>query len=237
MTATIVTGASRGLGLGIARRLAASGRTVVLAARGADRLTAAAAEIGGHAVPTDVTDPGQVARLVAITAERHGGIDALVNNAAAEIVLDPLETLTAARFRRAFDVDVTGTLLASQAAAAHLGGGAIVNVVSARGGVPASPAHLSVSPPQAALLSLTRNLASVLADRGIRVHALLPGLSLDGDTGRRAVPALGIDPATVTLTADAVGDAVGALLDEPAPAVWAFAPDGTLGPWREPVAA
>lgn len=147
MNATIVTGASRGLGLGIAHRLAASGRTVVMAARDAARLEAAAHEVGGIAVPTDVTSPAEVQRLIATAIERYGGIDALVNNAASECVVDPFETLTAERFRLAFDVDVLGTLLATQAAAPHLGeGAAVVNIVSARGGVPAGPVHLAAGP-------------------------------------------------------------------------------------------
>lgn len=229
MNATIVTGASRGLGLGIAHRLAASGRTVVMAARDAATLEAAAREVGGIAVPTDVTSPAEVQRLIATAIERCGGIDALVNNAASECVVDPFETLTAERFRLAFDVDVLGTLLATQAAAPHLGeGAAVVNIVSARGGVPAGPVHLAAGPPQAALMALTRNLAAILGPRGILVHALLPGLSLDGETGRVAVPALGVDPATVTLTAGEVGDAVVGLLGRDAASVWAFEPDGRL---------
>lgn len=230
MNATIVSGASRGLGLGIAHRLAASGHTVVMAARDTAALEAAAREVGGIAVPADVTSPDDVQRLVATTLDRCGGIDALVNNAATEVVLDPLETLTAERFRRGFDVDVVGTLLTTQAVLPHLrAGGAVVNLISARGGnAGAGPAHLSVGPCAAAHFALTRNLAVILAPRGIAVHALLPGLSLDGDTGRKAVPALGVDPSTVTLTAAAVGDAVVELLGRDASSVLAFEPDGRL---------
>lgn len=229
MSAIIVTGSSRGLGLGIAHRLAASGRTIVMAARDADRLRAAAAEVGGIAVTADVTSAADMERLVATAVERGGGLAGLVNNAASECVVDPFETLTAERFRLAFDVDVVGTLLATQAAAPHLGeGAAVVNVVSARGGAPAGPVHLAAGPPQAALLALTRNLAVVLGARGVRVHALLPGLSLDGETGRIAVPALGVDPATVTLGAADVGDAVVGLLGCDHASRWLMQPDRSL---------
>lgn len=75
---------------------------------------------------------------------------------------------------------------------------------------------------------LTGNLAAVLGPRGILVHALLPGLSLDGETGRVAVAALGVDPASVTLTAGEVGDAVVGLLERDTASKWTFEPDGRV---------
>lgn len=176
----IVTGASRGLGLGIARALAVDGHQVVLAARGGVDLDAACELVGGVAVAvaTDVTSQGDVDGLVAQVLDRFGTVDVLVKAAAAVPVLDAFESMTADRFREAFEVDVLGTFRVAQAVAAIMrrqGCGTIVNVVAARAGpVPVGPAHLAVGPSQAALLTLTHNLAVILADEGIVVHAPVP---------------------------------------------------------------
>ncbi len=220
MTTAIVTGASRGLGLGIAERLAATGRTVVLAARGEDELDAAARRVGGIAVRADVTSPPDVERLVAVAAEQ-GPIDVLVNNAGALPVIDPFGTVTAEAFRRGFDVDVLGTLLVSQAAAPHFAERAtIIDVVVAQGGRPAGPLHLSVSPAGAAHLALTRQLAAILGPDGVAVHALLPRLSPDGEVGRIAGPALGYTLGPDDLTAADMGDAVVAVLERRTASTW-----------------
>src|SRR5690348_5072347 len=83
----IVTGASSGIGAAVARELAAAGMAVVIGARRPDRLAAVAGEIyaagvAAHAVPTDLRDEAAVLRLVNTAVERHGRLDALVNNAA-----------------------------------------------------------------------------------------------------------------------------------------------------------
>ena len=154
MTCSIVTGASRGLGLGIARRLVAAGHDVVAVARVAPELP------GAVNLAADVTSPDDVARIVEAA---HGDIALLVNNAAAPPVMDTLQELTPERFRLGFDVDVGGTLALTQAAAPHLRGGTVVNLIAARGGTSPGAAHLSVSPSQAALTALTRCLATILA--------------------------------------------------------------------------
>lgn len=229
----IVTGASRGLGLGVARCLATAGHQVVLAARSAPDLHAARDLIGGSAVAveTDVTAPADIDALMTITLEHFGAIDLVVNAAAAVPVLDPLESLTRERFQRGFDVDVLGTLLVSQAVAPIMRRqqrGVIANLIAARGGIPAGLAHLSVGPSQAALLALTRNLAVILHSDGIVVHALFPGLSPDGETGRTAAPALGITFGDDALSAADVGAAVLALLEHPAPGTFLIDPGGQL---------
>src|ERR1700754_2184713 len=136
MTTSIVTGASRGLGLGIAQQLVAAGHDVIATAPTAPRTRNAAA---------DITSPDDVRRLV----ELAGDIGLLVNNAAALPVLDSLEDLTLERFAPGFEVDVFGTLALTQAAVPRLGGGTVVNIVAARWGIPAGAAHLSISPSQA----------------------------------------------------------------------------------------
>src|SRR3954451_3404908 len=206
----IVTGASRGLGLGIAQRLLDSGYDVIAAARIALSID------GAVNVAADITRPDDVRALV---ARAPTGIALLVNNAAALPVLEAFEELSAERFRLGFDVDVFGTLALTQAAASKLAGGTVVNVVAARWGTPAGAAHLSISPSQAALTALTRNLAAVLAPR-IVVHGLAPAITPAGGTGRAAAPALGIEFGDDCLTAEQVGDAVVTLAAEREPALW-----------------
>ena len=134
-------------------------------------------------------------------------------------MLDSFEELTPERFRLGFEVDVFGTLALTQAAAPQMAGGTVINVVAARWGIPAGAAHLSISPSQAALTALTRNLAAVLAPR-IVVHGLAPTITPAGATGRVAAPALGIKFGDDHLTAEQVGDAVVRLAGEREAALW-----------------
>jgi NAD(P)-dependent dehydrogenase (short-subunit alcohol dehydrogenase family) len=207
MTTSIVTGASRGLGLGIARRLVAAGHDVIAVARTTPEVD------GARNIAADITNAADVRRIAG------GTIGLLVNNAAAPPVLDPLETLTTARFMLGFEVDVAGTLAMTQAVAPFMDGGTVVNVIAARGGVMDGPAHLSVSPSQAALTALTRSLAVILAPR-VTVHGLMPGLTPAGETGILAAPALGVTFGDEFLTGEQVGDAVLALTEEREPEHW-----------------
>jgi NAD(P)-dependent dehydrogenase (short-subunit alcohol dehydrogenase family) len=207
MKTSIVTGASRGLGLGIAQQLVAAGHDVLAVARTAPRVD------GARNLAADITTDAQ--RIV----EEAGEIGLLVNNAAALPVLDALETLTAERFARGFEVDVFGTLAMTRATLPRLRGGVVVNVIAARFGTPAGAAHLSISPSQSALTSLTRNLAAILAP-DIAVHGLAPHITPAGATGRTAAPALGIEFGAEHLTAAQVGDAVLALAGERESALW-----------------
>ena len=134
-------------------------------------------------------------------------------------MLDSLEELTAERFRLGFEIDVFGTLAVTQAARPRLAGGTVVNLIAARFGQPAGAAHLSISPSQAALTSLTRNLAAVLAP-GIAVHGLAPYITPAGGVGALAAPALGITFEDGFLTAEQVGDAVVTLAGERESALW-----------------
>jgi NAD(P)-dependent dehydrogenase (short-subunit alcohol dehydrogenase family) len=218
MTTSIVTGASRGLGLGIARTLVAAGHDVIAAAR-----TEPAVE-GARNVAADITSPGDVRRLVA----EAGEIGLLVNNAAAPLVLDSLADITMERFRLGLDVDVVGTLALTQAAVERMGEGTIVNVIAARGGVLVGPPHLAISPSQAALFALTRTLGSILAPRGIVVHGLLPALTPAGATGVAAAPPLGVTFDAEFLTGEQVGDAVLALFAEREPGMHSVSYDSMV---------
>ncbi|GAA3662153.1 SDR family oxidoreductase [Nonomuraea antimicrobica] len=126
----LITGASRGLGLALARTLAAGGWDLVLTARGAAGLERAAAELGATAIPGDVTDPEHVRRL----AEAVPELDLLVNNASDLGVtpLPPLAGYPLEAFRVVLETNVTAPLALIQATlpALRAAGGAIVNITS-----------------------------------------------------------------------------------------------------------
>ncbi|GAA3416020.1 SDR family NAD(P)-dependent oxidoreductase [Streptosporangium vulgare] len=134
MTKTaLITGASRGLGLALARSLAADGWRLILTARGEDALRAAAAELGALALPGDVADPAHRDRL-ALAAQEHGGLDLLVNNASGlgAVPLPPLAGYPADTLEELFRTNVLAPLALIQA---NLRGlrerrGAIVNISS-----------------------------------------------------------------------------------------------------------
>ena len=133
----LVTGASRGIGLAIARRLVADGWRVGITARTPEPLAAAAQELGGPeraiAVPGKADDPAHQADAVARTVEAFGSLDLLVNNTGINPVYGPLLGVDPAAVRKVFEVNVFGVLgWIRQAWDAWLGGhgGAVVNVSS-----------------------------------------------------------------------------------------------------------
>ncbi|WP_029003954.1 SDR family oxidoreductase [Azorhizobium doebereinerae] len=114
----IVTGAGSGVGKAVALGLAEAGYTVALAGRRADALESVAKEIGAEtlAVPTDVTDPDQVARLFGTVRDRFGRVDVLFNNAGTGAPGVPLEDLTVQEWRKVVDTNLTGPFLCTQEA-------------------------------------------------------------------------------------------------------------------------
>src|SRR5689334_13550928 len=123
-TVALVTGASSGIGEATARRLAAEGAAVAVAARRADRLDALAREIedaGGRAVAieSDVTDRAQAEALVERTVAELGRLDTVVNNAGV-MLLGPAEDADVEEWQRMVDLNVTGLLYVSKAALPHL---------------------------------------------------------------------------------------------------------------------
>jgi NADP-dependent 3-hydroxy acid dehydrogenase YdfG len=136
----VITGASSGMGAAAARHLSALGATVVLGARRIERLEVLAGEItaaGGKAlvVQTDVTDRGQVQRLVDAAVEAYGRIDVLVNNAGI-MPLSPLERLKVEEWDRMIDVNLKGVLYGIAAALPHMRAqksGHIINLSSVAG--------------------------------------------------------------------------------------------------------
>jgi gluconate 5-dehydrogenase len=181
----LITGASSGLGVTYARALSDAGAHVVLAARRGDRLRTLAKEIeatGGTALPVvcDVADPEQVEELVERTCDEFGRVDVLVNNAGITADAGPMpERLPHAAVEQVLRVNVLGTWYGCRAAGARMladgKGGSIVNIASigALGGHPGIPVGYAAS--KAAVVSLTKNLAAMWADRGVRVNAIAPG--------------------------------------------------------------
>jgi NAD(P)-dependent dehydrogenase (short-subunit alcohol dehydrogenase family) len=175
----IVTGASSGIGLSIARALAAEGARVVVAARSAGKLDALVARIraaGGqaHAVPTDVTDEGQVEALFAACVATYGAPNILVNNAG---IADhtPSTDLTLARWSEVLTINLTSVFLCSRAALRLMtGGGRIINIGSISAKVP-RPNTAAYTASKFGLEGLTRSMALDGRERGIAVSMLHPG--------------------------------------------------------------
>jgi 3-oxoacyl-[acyl-carrier protein] reductase len=174
----VVTGASRGIGLETARRLAAEGGRVLLAGRDEEALVEACAGLGDAAdwIAADVTDPDADERIVATCAEQMGGIDVLVNNAGTSWVR-ALDELTDDEWRRQYELHVLAPMRLMRAAAPRMaarGGGRIVNVCSSAGKRPSltNPAY---SVTKAAQLSLSRVFADRHAADGVLVNAVTPG--------------------------------------------------------------
>lgn len=133
----VVTGASKGIGAAIAKALARDGAAVVVnyasSKAGADAVVEAITAAGGKAVAVqgDVSKAAQARGLIEAAVEQFGRLDVLVNNSG---VYDfaAIEEVTEEHYRRIFDINVLGVLLATQAAARHLGdGGSIINISSA----------------------------------------------------------------------------------------------------------
>jgi NAD(P)-dependent dehydrogenase (short-subunit alcohol dehydrogenase family) len=181
----LVTGGSRGLGLEIAHGLGEAGATVVVTARRREWLDPAldelrAAGVAAEADACDVTDAEAVERVVAGVAERHGGIDVLVN-AAGVAWGSPAEEMAPDRFRWVLDVNATGTFLCCQAAGRRMlerGRGRILNVASVTALVGQPPELLDAigyTASKGAVVALTRDLAAKWGPRGVTVNALAPG--------------------------------------------------------------
>ena len=194
----IVTGGNGGIGLGMARGLAAAGASVAVAARDMVKSAAAVKELealGAQAlaVEVDVSREPSVAGMVQAVIERFGRLDILVNNAGINIRKSP-ETYTLDEWRRILDTNLTSAFLCSKAAYPFMlkaGGGKIINVGSMLSLFGASFAA-AYGASKGGIVQLTRGLASAWAKDGIQVNAVLPGW-IDTDLtvqARKDVPGL-----------------------------------------------
>ncbi len=175
----IITGASRGIGLAIAQRLADDGANVVVTSRKQESADAAAAQVGGNAlgVAAHAVDEEAARRCAELTLERFGSVDILVNNAGTNPAFGPLSDQDHGRFAKIFDVNLWAPLLwTSLAVKAWMGqhGGAVVNIASI-GGMGFEPNLGLYNTTKAALIHVTKQLALELSPK-VRVNAVCPGV-------------------------------------------------------------
>lgn len=177
----LVTGASRGIGASIARRLAADGAAVAITYTSspdkADEVVKSIEATGGKAIAikADSANSEEVRAAVTRTASDLGRLDILVNNAGIAIIT-PLEELTEDDFVRTFDVNVRALFVASKEAAKHLPeGGRIIHIGSVNSDSAPFPGLTAYSMSKGAVASMTRALARDLGPRGITVNNVQPG--------------------------------------------------------------
>ena len=176
----VVTGAARGIGLGIAHWFLAHGYAVALLDRDAAELALAAATLGQaervQALVCDVSDPKQVAQAAQRIEDRFGRVNALVNNAGVAIFKTIGQT-SFAEWREVLATNLDGPFICTQAFAPMMlkgSGGSVVNIASISG-LRASTLRVAYGTSKAALIHLTRQQAVELGTQGIRVNAIAPG--------------------------------------------------------------
>jgi NAD(P)-dependent dehydrogenase (short-subunit alcohol dehydrogenase family) len=177
---SIVTGAARGIGFGIASCLAAEGDRIVVADTDAAAAQAAADGLGGLGVACDITERDQVAALVEQTIRRFGRIDVLVNNAGICPFVDIME-MDAATFKRTLDVNLTGAFHCTQLVAREMIArqirGRIVFITSLAVNVTGA-AQGDYAASKAGLHMLMKSFAIALGPKGITCNAVAPGMIL-----------------------------------------------------------
>jgi 3-oxoacyl-[acyl-carrier protein] reductase len=178
----VVTGASKGIGAGIAKHFAAEGASVVVnyasSKTDADKVVDEITKRGGKAVAVqgNVAKKAEVEKLFAASEKTFGKIDILVNNAGVYEFM-PLEEVSEQQFHRMFDTNVLGTLLATQEALKHFNsdGGSVINIGSLASSL-TPPTGVIYNATKAAVDAITRTLAKELGPRKIRVNAINPGM-------------------------------------------------------------
>jgi 3-oxoacyl-[acyl-carrier protein] reductase len=178
----VVTGASKGIGAGIAKGLAAEGASVVVnyasSREGADRVVAEITSQGGKAIAVqgDVSKAADVQRLFAETKQAYGTLDVLVNNAGV-YEFAALDAINEEQFHRMFNTNVLGLLLATQEAAKHFGagGGSIINIGSTASSI-TPPTSAVYTATKGAVDAVTHVLAKELGPKKIRVNSINPGM-------------------------------------------------------------
>ena len=177
----VITGASKGIGKGIAIRYAQEGAAVVVVSRSMDALSAIADEIrksGGRALalPVDVRRSDSVQEVVDKAVQKYGKLDIMVNNAGVSMA-HPSEELSGEDWIRALETDLFGVFYGCQSAGRQMmkqGGGCIINITSIYG-IAAAPMRAAYCASKAGANMLTKVLASEWASKNIRVNAIAPG--------------------------------------------------------------
>lgn len=182
----IITGAAAGIGFATARIMAERGAQVVMTGTRAAAIEAAAEKIraaGGQAqaLRMDLSEPASIEALINGVIQQHGRIDILFNNAADLSVTSrdmDIEHMDLEVWDRIFTVNVRGTMLCCKHALPHMvkqGGGVIINTASVLG-MHAAPVQAGYAASKAAVIQLSRSIATSHGKRGIRCNAILPGL-------------------------------------------------------------
>jgi len=219
----IVTGASKGIGKGIAIRYAEEGAAVVLASRSTDLLSEAADTIlkaGGKAVvaTVDVRNAESVQTVIDKAVSEFGGLDIMVNNAGISMA-QPSEKLDPKDWENALQTDLSGLFYGCQAAARQMinqsRGGSIINITSMYG-IVAAPMRAAYCASKAGANMLTKVLASEWASKNIRVNAIAPGYIrtelVQGVIEKGMLPVDGINKRTPQGRIGEVEDVLGAAL-------------------------
>lgn len=189
----IVTGGGRGIGRGIALRFAKEGASVVIAQRDPESAARTVSEIeqaGGSAlfVPTDIGIPAQITSMVHACDERHGRLDILVNNAGVTGIDKSIIDMSYETWQRAIDVNLTAVFLCAQAGARLMVQkgiqGSIINIGSINS-YRAQKQAIHYVATKGAIPLLTMAMAVDLAEHGIRVNAIAPGMISTERTGPR----------------------------------------------------
>ncbi|WP_299530092.1 SDR family NAD(P)-dependent oxidoreductase [uncultured Streptomyces sp.] len=185
--AVVVTGAGSGIGRAAALRFAAQGDKVLVADLNADGAAATVAAIeaaGGTAVAVvgDLSEQSVVDEVVATTVETFGGIDVLVNNAGIMDTMSAAGDVSDAEWERVLRINLTAPFLLTRAALPHLleaGKGAIVNTAS-EAGLRGSAAGAAYTASKHGIVGLTKSLAVIYRDKGVRTNAIAPGGTVTG---------------------------------------------------------
>jgi 3-oxoacyl-[acyl-carrier protein] reductase len=177
----LITGGSRGIGAAIAKRLAADGaRVAITYSKGADAASAVVKAIEGAggkavAIQAEATEPKSVEAAVEKTVAAFGRLDVLVNNAGTAIP-KPFEQQTLDEMNLMFDINVRGTMVATQAALKHLkDGGRVINIGSCVGERMMTPGLAVYSATKGAVKMFTQGLSREVGKRGITVNNVQPG--------------------------------------------------------------
>ncbi|GAA2100987.1 SDR family oxidoreductase [Streptomyces albiaxialis] len=198
-TAVVTAAAGAGIGGATARRFLEEGARVVVGDAHARRLRESAAALAGEfgadrvaGLPCDVTDERQVAELLALAAERHGGLDIVVNNAGLGGTSD-LVDMSDEQWGKVLDVTLGGTFRCTRAALRRFreqeGGGVVVNNASVVGWrAQRGQAHYAAA--KAGVMALTRCAALEAADFGVRVNAVAPSLAMHPHLAKVTTPEL-----------------------------------------------